>query len=94
MSVGQVRLLCYIGVKGGLIMSQIAAVETVLTDIGSTMSSIFSVKVEENGAYYFVSFYLDDLFYEAFVEKGSGIICGLSFEPSAVSPLAQWRNAA
>jgi hypothetical protein len=75
-------------------MKQIAAVETVLTDIGSTMSSIFSVKVEENGAYYFVSFYLDDLFYEAFVEKGSGIICGLSFEPSAVSPLAQWRNAA
>ena len=75
-------------------MSQIAAVETVLTDIGSTMSSIFSMKVEENGAYYFVSFYLDDLFYEAFVEKGSGIICGLSFEPSAVSPLAQWRNAA
>lgn len=75
-------------------MSQIAAVETVLTDIGSTMSSIFSMKVEENGAYFFVSFYLDDLFYEAFVEKGSGIICGLSFEPSAVSPLAQWRNAA
>ena len=75
-------------------MSQIAAVETVLTDIGSTMSSIFSMKVEENGAYYFVSFYLDDLFYEAFVEKGSGIICGLSFEPSAISPLAQWRNAA
>ena len=94
MSVGQVRLLCYIGGKGGKIMKQIAAVETVLTDIGSTMSSIFSVKVEENGAYYFVSFYLDDLFYEAFVEKGSGIICGLSFEPSAVSPLAQWRNAA
>ena len=75
-------------------MKQIAAVETVLTDIGSTMSSVFSMKVEENGAYYFVSFYLDDLFYEAFVEKGSGIICGLSFEPSAVSPLAQWRNAA
>ena len=75
-------------------MKQIAAVETVLTDIGSTMSSIFSMKVEENGAYYFVSFYLDDLFYEAFVEKGSDIICGLSFEPSAVSPLAQWRNAA
>ena len=75
-------------------MSQIAAVETVLTDIGSTMSSIFSMKVEENGAYFFVSFYLDDLFYEAFVEKESGIICGLSFEPSAVSPLAQWRNAA
>ena len=75
-------------------MKQIAAVETVLNNIGSTMSSIFSVKVEENGAYYFVSFYLDDLFYEAFVEKGSGIICGLSFEPIAVSPLAQWRNAA
>ena len=75
-------------------MKQIAAVETVLTDIGSTMSSVFSMKVEENGAYYFVSFYLNDLFYEAFVEKGSGIICGLSFEPSAVSPLAQWRNAA
>ena len=75
-------------------MKQIAAVETVLTDIGSTMSSIFSVKVEENGAYYFVSFYLDDLFYEAFVEKESGIICGLSFEPSSISPLAQWRNAA
>ena len=75
-------------------MKQIAAVETVLNNIGSTMSSIFSMKVEENGAYYFVSFYLDDLFYEAFVEKGSGIICGLSFEPSAVSPLAQWRNAA
>ena len=75
-------------------MSQIAAVETVLTDIGSTMSSIFSMKVEENGAYYFVSFYLDDLFYEAFVEKESGIICGLSFEPSSISPLAQWRNAA
>ena len=75
-------------------MKQIAAVETVLADIGSTMSSIFSVKVEENGAYYFVSFYLDDLFYEAFVEKESGIICGLSFEPSSISPLAQWRNAA
>ena len=75
-------------------MKQIAAVETVLTDIGSTMSSIFSVKVEENGAYYFVSFYLDDLFYEAFVEKGNGIVCGLSFEPSNISPLAQWRNAA
>ena len=75
-------------------MSQIAAVETVLTDIGSTMSSIFSMKVEENGAYFFVSFYLDDLFYEAFVEKESGIVIGLSFEPSAVSPLAQWRNAA
>ena len=75
-------------------MSQIAAVETVLTDIGSTMSSIFSMKVEENGAYFFVSFYLADLFYEAFVEKGSGIVSGLSFEPSAVSPLAQWRNAA
>ena len=75
-------------------MKQIAAVETVLTDIGSTMSSIFSVKVEENGAYYFVSFYLDDLFYEAFVEKGSGIVCGLSFEPSNIPPLAQWRNAA
>ena len=75
-------------------MKQIAAVETVLADIGSTMSSIFSVKVEENGAYYFVSFYLDDLFYEAYVEKESGIICGLSFEPSAVSPLAQRRNAA
>ena len=75
-------------------MKQIAAVETVLTDIGSTMSSIFSMKVEENGAYYFVSFYLDDLFYEAFVEKESGIICGLSFEPSSISPLAQWRNAA
>ncbi|MBQ3701442.1 MAG: hypothetical protein II885_01655 [Oscillospiraceae bacterium] len=75
-------------------MSQIAAVETVLTDIGSTMSSIFSMKVEENGAYFFVSFYLDDLFYEAFVEKESGIICGLSFEPSSISPLAQWRNAA
>ena len=75
-------------------MKQIAAVETVLTDIGSTMSSIFSVKVEENGAYYFVSFYLNDLFYEAFVEKGSGIVCGLSFEPSNISPLAQWRNAA
>lgn len=75
-------------------MKQIAAVETVLTDIGSTMSSVFSMKVEENGAYYFVSFYLDDLFYEAFVEKGSGIICGLSFEPSNISPLAQWRNAA
>ena len=75
-------------------MKQIAAVETVLTDIGSTMSSVLSMKVEENGAYYFVSFYLDDLFYEAFVEKGSGIICGLSFEPSAVSPFAQWRNAA
>ena len=75
-------------------MKQIAAVETVLTDIGSTMSSVFSMKVEENGAYYFVSFYLDDLFYEAFVEKGSGIVCGLSFEPSNISPLAQWRNAA
>ena len=75
-------------------MKQIAAVETVLTDIGSTMSSIFSMKVEENGAYYFVSFYLEELFYEAFVEKESGIVCGLSFEPSAVSPLAQWRNAA
>ena len=75
-------------------MKQIAAVETVLTDIGSTMSSIFSMKVEENGAYYFVSFYLDDLFYEAYVEKESGIICGLSFEPSSISPLAQWRNAA
>ena len=75
-------------------MKQIAAVETVLTDIGSTMSSIFSMKVEENGAYYFVSFYLDDLFYEAFVEKGNGIVCGLSFEPSNISPLAQWRNAA
>ena len=75
-------------------MKQIAAVETVLADIGSTMSSIFSVKVEENGAYYFVSFYLDDLFYEAYVEKESGIICGLSFEPSAVSPLAQWRTVA
>ena len=75
-------------------MKQIAAVETVLTDIGSTMSSVFSMKVEENGAYYFVSFYLDDLFYEAFVEKESGIICGLSFEPSSISPLAQWRNAA
>ena len=75
-------------------MKQIAAVETVLTDIGSTMSSIFSMKVEENRAYFFVSFYLDDLFYEAFVEKESGIICGLSFEPSSISPLAQWRNAA
>lgn len=75
-------------------MKQIAAVETVLTDIGSTMSSVFSMKVEENGAYYFVSFYLDDLFYEAFVEKGNGIVCGLSFEPSNISPLAQWRNAA
>ena len=75
-------------------MKQIAAVETVLTDIGSTTSSVFSMKVEENGAYYFVSFYLDDLFYEAFVEKGSGIVCGLSFEPSNISPLAQWRNAA
>ena len=75
-------------------MKQIAAVETVLNNIGSTMSSIFSMKVEENGAYYFVSFYLDDLFYEAFVEKESGIICGLSFEPSNISPLAQWRNAA
>ena len=75
-------------------MSQIAAVETVLTDIGSTMSSIFSMKVEENGAYFFVSFYLEELFYEAFVEKESGIVCGLSFEPSAVSPLAQWRNSA
>ena len=75
-------------------MKQIAAVETVLTDIGNTMSSIFSMKVEENGAYFFVSFYLDDLFYEAFVEKESGIICGLSFEPSSISPLAQWRNAA
>ena len=75
-------------------MKQIAAVETVLTDIGSTMSSVFSMKVEENGAYYFVSFYLNDLFYEAFVEKGSGIVCGLSFEPSNISPLAQWRNAA
>ena len=75
-------------------MKQIAAVETVLTDIGSTMSSVFSMKVEENGAYYFVSFYLNDLFYEAFVEKGSGIVCGLSFEPSSISPLAQWRNAA
>ena len=75
-------------------MKQIAAVETILTDIGSTMSSIFSMKVEENGAYFFVSFYLDDLFYEAFVEKESGIICGLSFEPSSISPLAQWRNAA
>ena len=94
MTVGRAGLLCYIGIKGGLIMKQIAAVETVLTDIGSTMSSIFSVKVEENGAYYFVSFYLDDLFYEAFVEKGSGVVSGLSFEPSAVSPLAQWRNAA
>ena len=75
-------------------MKQIAAIETVLADIGSTMSSIFSMKVEENGAYYFVSFYLDDLFYEAYVEKESGIICGLSFEPSAVSPLAQWRTVA
>ena len=75
-------------------MKQIAAVETVLTDIGSTMSSVFSMKVEENGAYYFVSFYLNDLFYEAFVEKGSGIVCGLSFEPSNISPFAQWRNAA
>ena len=75
-------------------MKQIAAVETVLNNIGSTMSSIFSMKVEENGAYYFVSFYLDDLFFEAFVEKGSGIVIGLSFEPSAVSPLAQWRNVA
>ena len=75
-------------------MKQIAAVETVLTDIGSTMSSVFSMKVEENGAYYFVSFYLNDLFYEAFVEKGNGIVCGLSFEPSNISPLAQWRNAA
>lgn len=75
-------------------MKQIAAVETVLNNIGSTMSSIFSMKVEENGAYYFVSFYLDDLFYEAYVEKGSGIVIGLSFEPSAVSPLAQWRNVA
>ena len=75
-------------------MKQIAAVETVLTDIGSTMSSVLSMKVEENGAYYFVSFYLDDLFYEAFVEKGNGIVCGLSFEPSNISPLAQWRNAA
>ena len=75
-------------------MKQIAAVETVLTDIGSTMSSVFSMKVGENGAYYFVSFYLDDLFYEAFVEKGNGIVCGLSFEPSNISPLAQWRNAA
>ena len=94
MTVGQVRLCRYTGSKGGKIMKQIAAVETVLTDIGSTMSSIFSMKVEENGAYYFVSFYLDDLFYEAFVEKESGIICGLSFEPSSISPLAQWRNAA
>ena len=75
-------------------MKQIAVVETVLNNIGSTMSSIFSVKVEENGDYYFVSFYLDELFYEAFVEKESGIVCGLSFEPSAVSPLAQWRNVA
>ena len=75
-------------------MKQIAAVETVLTDIGSTMSSVFSMKVEENGAYYFVSFYLDDLFYEAYVEKGSGIVIGLSFEPSTVSPLAQWRTVA
>ncbi len=75
-------------------MKQIAAVETVLNNIGSTMSSIFSMKVEENGAYYFVSFYLEELFYEAFVEKESGIVCGLSFEPSAVSPLAQWRNVA
>ena len=94
MTVGRAGLLCYIGIKGGLIMKQIAAVETVLTDIGSTMSSVFSMKVEENGAYYFVSFYLDDLFYEAFVEKGNGIVCGLSFEPSNISPLAQWRNAA
>jgi hypothetical protein len=92
--VGRAGLLCYIGIKGGLIMKQIAAVETVLNNIGSTMSSIFSMKVEENGAYYFVSFYLDDLFYEAFVEKGSGIVIGLSFEPSAVSPLAQWRTVA
>ena len=75
-------------------MKQIAAVETVLNNIGSTMSSIFSMKVEENGAYYFVSLYLEELFYEAFVEKESGIVCGLSFEPSAVSPLAQWRNVA
>ena len=94
MTVGRAGLLCYIGIKGGLIMKQIAAVETVLTDIGSTMSSIFSVKVEETGAYYFVSFYLDDLFYEAFVEKESGVVSGLIFEPSAVSPLAQWRNVA
>ena len=94
MTVGQIRLRCYTGGKGGKIMKQIAAVETVLNNIGSTMSSIFSMKVEENGAYFFVSFYLDDLFYEAFVEKESGIICGLSFEPSSISPLAQWRNAA
>ena len=94
MTVGQVRSCRYTGSKGGKIMKQIAVVETVLNNIGSTMSSIFSVKVEENGDYYFVSFYLDELFYEAFVEKESGIVCGLSFEPSAVSPLAQWRNAA
>ena len=94
MTVGQVRLCRYTGGKGGKIMKQIAAVETVLNNIGSTMSSIFSMKVEENGAYYFVSFYLDDLFFEAFVEKGSGIVIGLSFEPSAVSPLAQWRTVA
>ena len=75
-------------------MKAITAVETVLVSISGTMSSIFSMKVEEIGVYSFISFYLGDLFYEAFVEKESGIVCGLSFEPSSISPLAQWRNAA
>ncbi len=73
-------------------MKQNKAVEGVLYSIGSDLSSARAVNVIEDGDYYYVSFHVDFLFYEAYVEKRTGNICGICAEPSHVSPLSQWEE--
>ena len=83
-------MFCYHDDKGGLIMKQNRAAEGVLHSIGSDLSSARAVNVKEDGDFYYVSFRVDFLFYEAYVEKRTGNICGICAEPSPVSPLSQW----
>ncbi len=73
-------------------MKQNKAVESVLQSLGCDLSSAHAVKVKEDGEHYYVSFYADFLFYEAYVEKETGNICGISAQPGPISPLAQWEQ--
>ena len=65
-------------------MNLMSAAENVLNSIGGTRSSVYMMKTEEAGDYYYVSFFQDCLFYEAYVEKETGSVSGLSFEPGLI----------
>lgn len=73
-------------------MEKKLAVDAVMRSTACKLSSIYALKVEDDGDHYYVSFYTDYLFYEAYVEKETGIVCGINTELNPVSPFVEWED--